>query len=109
MTINDQDEPPVDSFAPKAEPDGVGDRRKAARERVLSIASDIRSNFAEGRRVLSFGEYLDLFASHPARYGRSAPEYVRDMFAYYGTEKVQRPWGKLTRCLLYTSPSPRDS
>lgn len=102
--MNDQDEPPVDSFAPSAEPEGVADRRKVARERVLSIASDIRSSFAEGRRVLSFGEYLDLFASHPARYGRSAPEYVRDMFAYYGTEQVQRPWGKLTRFRLFDAP-----
>jgi len=104
VTTNDQDEPPVDSFAPSAEPAGVDDRRKAARERILAIAGDMRSSFAEGRRVLSFGGYLDLFASHPARYGRSAAEYVRDMFAYYGTESLERPWGKLTRFRLFDAP-----
>lgn len=104
MSVNETDEPAVDSFAPSAEPAGVDRRRKAARDRVLDIAGHMKSSFAEGRRVLSFGEYLDLFASHPARYGRSAVEYVRDMFAYYGTEVIDRPWGEHTRFRLFDAP-----
>ena len=110
MKPHDEDEP-VDSFAPSDEPAGVGERQQRARGRLGDIANTMRSAFEAGRRVLSFGEYLDLFASHPARYGRSAPEYVRDMFAFYGTETLDRPWGKLNRFKLFDAPwdSPRPT
>jgi serine protein kinase len=95
---------PVDSFAPSDEPAGVDDRRQSARTQLGHIARSMKDAFESGRRVLSFGEYLDLFASHPARFGRSAAEYVRDMFAFYGTEEVSRPWGERTRFRLFDAP-----
>ncbi|MBM4374609.1 MAG: serine protein kinase PrkA [Deltaproteobacteria bacterium] len=60
--------------------------------------------YRDGKRVLGFGEYLELFAEHPARYGRPAPNYVRDLFMHYGTETVRRPWGQLTRFRLFDCP-----
>jgi predicted Ser/Thr protein kinase len=60
--------------------------------------------FQEGRRVLSFQQYLELFASNPARYARDAARYVRDMFDHFGTRTVHRPWGELVRFRLFDVP-----
>lgn len=68
------------------------------------IDAALKREFQASRRLLSFGEFLDLFASHPARYGRDASQYVHDMFAHYGTEKVRRPWGEPTRFRLFDAP-----
>lgn len=60
--------------------------------------------------MLSFGEFLELFASHPSRHGRPAPHYVRDMFQHYGTATVKKPWGKRTHFKLFDCPweTPQD-
>ena len=60
--------------------------------------------FREGRRVLAFQHYLELFASDPVRYGRDAVRYVRDAFDHFGTTEVERPWGTLTRFGLFDAP-----
>jgi predicted Ser/Thr protein kinase len=77
-------------------------------ERALSqlekIAASVESRFREGRRVLSFQEYLDLFATHPVRYSRDAARYMRDMFDFYGTTQVERPFGTLVRYKLFDLP-----
>ncbi|MET0592681.1 MAG: serine protein kinase PrkA [Polyangiaceae bacterium] len=81
---------------------------KNAGERALAhldkIATTVESRFKEGRRVLSFQEYLELFASNPVRYGRDASRYLRDLFDYYGTSQVERPWGTMTRYKLFDLP-----
>jgi predicted Ser/Thr protein kinase len=51
--------------------------------------------------VLSFDEYLELFARDPVRHGRDASRYLRDVFDHYGTREVVRPWGKMTRFRLF--------
>lgn len=80
------------------------DRVRSALTQLQSIATSIEQRFREGRRVLSFQEYLTLFASSPVRYGRDAPRYVRDMFDHFGTEAVQRPWGEQVRFRLFDLP-----
>ncbi|MCA9622650.1 MAG: serine protein kinase PrkA, partial [Myxococcales bacterium] len=100
----DHDELPVDSFGPTSAPHGVDERKELARGMLGDIASSMQNAFETGQRVLSFGEYLDLFASHPARYARGAPEYVRDMFAFYGTDTLDRPYGEVTRFRLFDAP-----
>src|SRR5512132_2130576 len=79
-------------------------------EQLGQIASDVQRQFKEQRRLLSFQEYLELFASDPVRYSRDAARYVRDMFEHYGHETVDRPWGKLTRFRLFDLPflEPRE-
>lgn len=57
------------------------------------LAGQVKREYAEQRRRLSFHEYLQLFASDPVRYSRDAARYVRDMFDYYGTTVAERPWG----------------
>lgn len=66
-----------------------------------NIAQSMVRRFQEGRRVLSFQQYLELFASSPGRYGRDAARYVRDMFDHFGTRTVTKPWGEVVRYNLF--------
>ncbi len=84
-------------------------------ERILdeleSIFRDVERGFKEERRLLSFREYLTLLSSDPLRHTRDASRYVRDMFEFYGTENVQRPWGTDSRFRLFDLPflAPEES
>ncbi len=69
-----------------------------------SIAQGVRDQFQVGKRVLSFQEYLALYADDPARHGRDASRYLRDAFLHYGTTEVDRPFGKLLRYRLFDLP-----
>lgn len=71
---------------------------------IASVAESVEKRFQQGRRVLSFSEYLDLFASEPVRYARDASRYLRDCFDHYGTVVVDQPWGKFTRWRLFDLP-----
>jgi predicted Ser/Thr protein kinase len=85
--------------------DGQASRReKRALAELDKIASAMENRFREGRRVLSFQQYLTLFASNPIRYGRDAARYVRDMFDHFGTRAVKKPWGDVTRYRLFDLP-----
>ncbi|MBK6516636.1 MAG: serine protein kinase PrkA [Polyangiaceae bacterium] len=84
------------------------DRRKLALSQLDSIASALEQRFSVGKTVLSFKEYLELFAENPRRYGRDAATYVRDMFDHYGVEIVDKPWGKLPRYKLFDLPWATD-
>jgi serine protein kinase len=72
------------------------------------IGSRVRDRFEAEKRVLSFSEYLDLFAAHPFRHTRDAARYLRDCFNHYGSYQVERPWGKLTRFRLFDLEFERD-
>ena len=96
---------PVDSWVVKDSEQGEGgDRAQVALAELDQIALAMERRFREGRRVLSFQQYLELFAQDPARHGRDAARYVRDMFDYFGTRTVTRPWGELTRYRLFDLP-----
>jgi predicted Ser/Thr protein kinase len=71
---------------------------------LREIAERVQREFEQGRRLLSFQEYLELFASDPIRYSRDAACYLRDAFDHYGRVTVERPWGKLTRFRLFDLP-----
>jgi serine protein kinase len=68
------------------------------------IADGVKSRFSESRRVLSFGEYVELFGKGPERLSRDASRYLRDIFDHYGQEKRRRPWGTETRFRLFDLP-----
>jgi serine protein kinase len=79
------------------------DRPSVAAE-ISSVAESVEKRFQKGRRVLSFSEYLDLFASDPVRHARDASRYLRDCFDHFGTVAVEQPWGKYTRWKLFDLP-----
>jgi predicted Ser/Thr protein kinase len=68
------------------------------------VADDVRQRFAESRRVLSFGEYVEMFGRAPAAHSRDAARYLRDIFDHYGQERKRRPWGIETRFNLFDLP-----
>ena len=76
---------------------------------ILKVAESVEKRFLEGRRVLSFEEYLELFTTNPRRYARDASRYVRDVFDHYGTRKVEHPWGEFTRYNLFDLPWEEES
>ncbi|MBI5533558.1 MAG: serine protein kinase PrkA [Deltaproteobacteria bacterium] len=80
------------------------ERSNIARKRLEGIAGSFEDQFSKGQLLLSFGEYLDLFATQPARYGRDAATYVRDIFDHFGTEMIDKPWGKVRRWKLFDLP-----
>jgi predicted Ser/Thr protein kinase len=71
---------------------------------ILAVAESVEKRFLLGRRVLSFEEYLELFAQNPRRYARDASRYLRDVFDHYGTREVKYPWGEFTRFRLFDLP-----
>lgn len=71
---------------------------------LRSIAQQVQAGFKEERRILSFGEYLELFANSPQQYSRDAVQYLRDAFDHYGEYKVDKPWGAQTRFRLFDLP-----
>jgi predicted Ser/Thr protein kinase len=88
-----------------SEPSRSKDSRKAAAIGELErITESVERRFKAQKTVLSFREYLELFAEDPKRYGRDAPTYVRDMFDHYGAEPVDKPWGTERRFKLFDLP-----
>jgi len=80
----------------------VRDRELA--ERIGAVAENVEKRFKASRRVLSFAEYLDLFATEPVGQSRDASRYLRDVFDHYGTTIVRHPWGEFTRWKLFDVP-----
>jgi serine protein kinase len=92
---------PTPDIARPPDDSPAGRRVKLAMTELEGIATSMERRFREGRRVLSFQQYLELFAADPVRYGRDAARYVRDMFDHFGTREVKKPWGDLTRYRLF--------
>jgi predicted Ser/Thr protein kinase len=81
-----------------------GNNNFDAKAWVAQATTEIRDGFARNRRVISFEEYLALFAAEPARQLRSAGQYLRDVFDHFGTETVRTPRGPMTRWRLFDCP-----
>lgn len=73
-------------------------------EELGSIAARVKEDFAAQRRVLSFDEFLDVFAENPERHGRDAASYVLDMIEFYGVDSVAVPGGETQRYRIFDLP-----
>jgi serine protein kinase len=71
------------------------------RQRLTQIGAVVRDRFESEKRVLSFEEYLALFAKHPWRYSRDAARYLRDCLDYFGTYTLDKPGGPVKRWRLF--------
>lgn len=71
---------------------------------IHALFESERVQFEAARRVMSMDEYLAMFAAEPHRHGRDVATWMRDMFDHYGTESVQRPFGRFTRWKLFDLP-----
>jgi serine protein kinase len=79
-------------------------RERELAERIRAVAETVEKRFKTSRRVLSFVEYLELFAKEPLRHSRDASRYLRDVFDHYGTTIAHYPWGDFTRWNLFDLP-----
>src|SRR5664279_84829 len=63
---------------------------------LSALSAEMREGYARTRRVMSFGEYMALLHDETAAQARSAAQYLRDVFDYFGTVKVHGPRGEAT-------------
>ncbi len=82
----------------------MGKSGTRALEHLAGVGERIRQGFVENRRVMSFAEYLELVNEAPQSQLRSAPQYVRDAFDYFGTTEVEKAWGLERRFKLFDCP-----
>ena len=76
----------------------------SAQEHLAKLGNNIREEFSQNRRVMSFSEYLGLVVDNARVHLRSAPQYVRDAFDHFGTEEIEYPWGRVRRFNLFDCP-----
>src|SRR5690554_5222624 len=74
------------------------------RERLKTMNEGLRDTFKARRRVVSFAEYLDLVEERPSVQLRSAPQFIKDCFDYWGQEEIEYPWGPVRRFKLFDCP-----
>ncbi|MFO0659188.1 MAG: serine protein kinase PrkA [Polyangiaceae bacterium] len=84
------------------------ERVERVRRALAAITDGVETRYREGRQLLSFDEYLEQFAQQPVRLARDASRYLRDVFDHYGTRKISKPWGELTRFNLFDLPWETD-
>jgi predicted Ser/Thr protein kinase len=69
---------------------------------LFNRASDsVRTEYLARRQVLSYAEYLSLFATQPQFHLRDAARYLLDAIDYFGSEKIEKPWGRVTRHKIF--------
>lgn len=71
---------------------------------LLGLGESVRNDFTRNRRVMSFGEYLNVVAAEPTRQLRSSAQYLVDCFDHYGSSTVKYPWGEVRRFHLFDCP-----
>lgn len=82
----------------------TGEQNEPVLNHLLEISGEVEAGFERQQRVLSFGEYLAALEERPKVFCRDASFYVRDMLAYYGTEKITTPSGEQLRYKLFDQP-----
>ena len=68
------------------------------------VNDDTLDAFKGQKRILSFQQYLEAFTANPVRLGRSAAQYLLDVFEHFGTREVENASGKVTQWKLFDAP-----
>ncbi|HET6418122.1 MAG TPA: serine protein kinase PrkA [Polyangiales bacterium] len=66
-----------------------------------TIRGEVKARFEAQKRVLSYGEYLELVQDNPRRYTRDAGRYLKDCMDFFGSYDVERPTGAFKRWKLF--------
>ncbi|HZN94272.1 MAG TPA: serine protein kinase PrkA, partial [Myxococcales bacterium] len=72
-----------------------------AKRTLQTIGSEVSNDFAKSRTILSFEEYLKLFAQEPRRQSRNAAQYLKDVIDHFGIDQVSHPSGKIRRFKIF--------
>ena len=76
----------------------------AALDILKSLSNRVKQSFDDDRTVLSFADWFDLFLERPQRNLRSAAQYIRDVFDYFGEETRPLATGSIRRFKLFDAP-----
>lgn len=71
------------------------------RKFLKSVGQEVTGDYARNRSLLSFEEYLDLFAQQPLHQARNAAQYLRDAVDHFGAEQVPHPRGTIRRFKIF--------
>lgn len=74
-------------------------------EQILNgVAAQVRADFEGNRRIMSFGQFMELFTEYPQRYARNSVQYLRDCFLYFGQSTKTMGWGEALHFELFDAP-----
>jgi serine protein kinase len=60
-----------------------------ASDTLDQITERLKQDYGATRRVMTFGEYMELFLADPRRHARNAAEYIVDSFEFFGDVEVE--------------------
>lgn len=60
-----------------------------SKELLVTISEAVKKEFKEQKFILSYEEFLNAFLEKPRNLSRNSPEYMIDMFKYFGIEEVE--------------------
>jgi predicted Ser/Thr protein kinase len=75
-----------------------------ALETLGRLSSEVRQEFNQKRRVLSYGDWFKLAAASPRTFARNSAQYLLDALEYHGRETLSRPEASVTRWKLFDCP-----
>lgn len=64
-------------------------------------ADSVCTEYLERRQVLSYAEYLAELAQRPRLHLRDAARYLLDAIDHFGQQKLDKPWGQVTRYKIF--------
>lgn len=70
-------------------------------ELLQNLTQSFHERFKEQRVILSFGGFLELLKEEPIKLTRTAPNYLLDVFEYFGTENPDEKINRETRFKLF--------
>lgn len=68
------------------------------------LSGRVKKAFDDNRSLLSFADWFAQLHEAPARHLRSASQYIKDVFDYYGAETRSLPHGDVRRFKLFDAP-----
>ena len=71
---------------------------------LKTIGKTVQDQFRGSRRVLSFGEYMELVRENPRSQLRGAAQYLADMFEFFGWDEKPSAVRKGRRSRLFDAP-----
>ena len=84
--------------------------RSARGAKFDAIAAEVAFYLLKNGMILRYQELLDLIENDPARFFTFNDSYFMTILQnHYSAGSFKKDKGVLDICLLYTSPSPRDS
>jgi predicted Ser/Thr protein kinase len=68
---------------------------------LANVGTAVKGGFVENRSLLSFEEYLQVFADQPRLQARGSAQYLRDVLEHFGSEELDTAVGRLRRWRLF--------